>query len=238
VRWIPGCARLGTGDPDSLACLARIELPRRARPSLVLSSAFALSSELRDAIAPATGAAVLEYYGAQEVSVVALSCRLGHGFHAVAGACQFETIATDEGDDEIVVTPLQKRSFVLIRYAPGDLGRVTHGVCACGLDGPRIERLSGRTNVRFHAHDGGRFPPGRLNPLLARLPIEEHRLIEVALGRYELRYRGSVLSKRTLDPIVDRLRELARGPASLALVRSNVPLHAMGEKPIPFEVAS
>jgi len=230
-----------TGDPDSLACLARIELPPRRRPSLVLSSSFALPDALARAIAETTDAAVLEYYGAQETSVIALSCRCSRGFHALSGACRLESVPVGDGTRELVVTPLHNPSFVLLRYAPGDLGMVEDddAPCPCGLRGPRISRLEGRAHVRFAGFDGGSFAPGTLTPLLSRLPVLEHQLIQRTPDRYELRYHArQSMAKDLIRPIVERLRDLSRGPAKLSLSRSSGPLHALGEKPKPFEVAS
>jgi phenylacetate-CoA ligase len=224
--------RIVTGDPDALAVLGRLDLPRTARPSLVLSSAFAMPARTRRAIEAATGAVVLEYYAAQELGVIALQCRSGEGFHALSGACRVEEL-----EGEIVATPLHNPSFTLIRYAPGDLGRVVDGEapCACGVRGARIVALSGRAHVRFAAHDGRFFSPGVLTPLLARLPIEEHQIIERATGKYRLRYRGTrTIEGRAIETIETRLAELSGGPIVLELEEAKAALHAPGHKPEPF----
>ena len=231
-----------TGDPASLAPLGRLDLPESARPSLVLSSAFAMPRATRAAIASATGAAVLEYYGAQEVGVIAIGCRRGRGLHPLAGACRVDAIDAGEADKELVVTPLRDRAFVLVRYALGDHGALDDGdgrdardACACGLRGRRIVSLQGRTDVRFVAHDGASFAPGVLNPLLARLPVDEHQLVQNSARSYALRYRAAAaLSDASLSELARRLASLARGPASLTGTRVERPLHAVGEKPTPF----
>ncbi len=217
-----------TGDPESLAVLATLD--PAPRPALVLSSAFPLPSASRDAIAAATDAAVLEYYATQETSVIGVGCRLGHGFHALSTACVFEISATGE----LLVTPTHNPSFVLLRYAPGDLGTVVDDACACGLSGPRIATLHGRTHVRFLG-ERGEFAAGLLGPLLARLPVVEHQLAQIGLGRFVLRVRGTVRDlalTRDGAAIELRLRELA-GAASLSVVEVAA-IPRRGPKPEPF----
>lgn len=215
-----------TSDPDGLAPLATLDLPRP--PKLVLSSAFALPPSLRDAIAARTGAVVLEYYSTQETSVLGIGCRLGGGFHALAGAAHLEAV-----DGEIVVTTAHAPAFPLIRYAPGDRVELADGPCPCGLGGPRIARLLGRTHELFvGAH--GPFAAGLLGPLLARLPVVEHQLVQEHARRVVLRYRADApLSAAALGPLETRLRELG-GPIELGLEPVAAPLHAPGHKPRPY----
>ncbi len=224
--------RIVTGDPDSLAPLARLDLPPRARPSLVLSGAFALPSSLRQAIAEATGAAVVEYYATQEISVVGLSCRLGQGFHLLSGATH---VSTTSG--ELLLTPVAAPSFTLIRYAPGDLGELSalSGACACGLRGPLITALLGRTNVHFVTPTGSTFAPGPLAPLLARLPVREHVLEQLTVDRYVLRVsEGRALATEHVAEIERRLSELAGATVELLAEHVTRALHPVGEKPKPY----
>lgn len=218
-----------TGDPDSLSPLARLDLPKGARPSLVVSSAFAMPASQKRAIEHATSAAVIEYYGAQETSVIGVECRRGHGFHPL-------TCHVKSREGELLVTPLRARSFVLVHYAPGDLGRVIDdGLrCPCGLRAPRIVELHGRADARFVGADGSQFSPGALTPLLARLPIEEHQLVQRDASRYLLRYRAtSELGAEALAALRTRLRELSRVEIAITLERSDR-LHHAGRKPTPF----
>jgi phenylacetate-coenzyme A ligase PaaK-like adenylate-forming protein len=218
-------AHVITGDPESLAVLAEIDLP--SPPELVLSSAFAMPRPLMKAIAERTGAAVIEYYASQETSIMGIGCRLGRGFHALSGAC-----AIEELDGEIVATPTNNPSFVLIRYAPGDLGSVRATECACGLSGPTVVELAGRTNVRFDARVGT-YAAGLVGPLLSRLDVLEHRLVQHARDRYVLVHRGKELSPDALVPLKTRLAELAGGPVELEVKRvETIPRDKA--KPEPF----
>jgi len=212
-----------TGDPESLAVLGGMSIGA----PLVLSSAFAMPLATRHAL-EATGAALLEYYATQETSVIGVSCRHGHGFHALSGACLFEAI-----DGELVLTPTHNPSFILIRYAPGDHGTVVDdGRCPCGLSGPRIASLEGRTHVRFAAANGT-FPAASVGPLLARLPVVEHQLVQHAADRYTLRVRG--IEHLSTGVLKARLAELAGMPVRLDVVRvESIP--RSGSKPEPFRV--
>lgn len=211
-----------TGDPESLAVLARCDLGR----VLVLSSAFAMPRATREAI-EATGAVVLEYYATQETSVIGVQCRAGQGFHPLSGACHVESV-----DGELVVTATHNPSFPLIRYAPGDCGAVVDAPCSCGLRGRRIVSLDGRTDVRFVGANG-EFLAATVGPLLARLPIVEHQLVQHAVDRYTLRVRG--LSPVDTRVLVARLSELAGVPVRVELVRLDR-IARTGSKPQPFVV--
>jgi hypothetical protein len=218
-------AHVITGDPESLAVLAEIDLPRP--PALVLSSAFAMPRPLKEAIAARTGATVLEYYATQETSVIGVGCLRGNGFHALSGAC-----AIEENAGELVVTPTNNPSFVLIHYAPGDLGTVRAIDCACGLSGPTVVELAGRTDVRFDARVGT-FAAGLVGPLLSRLPVLEHRLVQHSVERYTLLHRGEALAPESLIPLKTRLAELSGGAIELA-VRRVEELPRSKAKPEPF----
>lgn len=222
-------AHVITGDPESLAVLAEIDLPRP--PALVLSSAFAMPRALAKAIAERTGATVLEYYASQETSIIGIGCKLGHGFHALSGAC-----AVEELGGEIVVTPTNNPSFTLIRYAPGDLGEVRDVTCPCGLSGPTVVELAGRTNVRFDAR-AGTYAAGLVGPLLARLDVLEHRLVQHAPDRYTLVHRGEELASEALIPLKIRLAELAGLPIELEVRRVEV-IPRDKPKPEPFRRSS
>jgi len=211
-----------TGDPESLAAL----LDSAVRPSLILSSAFPLPATLQRALEEHTGAAVLEYYATQETSVIALGCRDGRGFHPLPGACHVEVV-----DGEVCVTTLNNPSFILIRYAPGDLATWEDGACSCGLGG-RIATLAGRTHVRF-AGANGDYAAGLVGPLLARLPVLEHQLVQQSVDRYLLRVRGA--GALDLGPLRTRLAELAAVAVTLDVARvSSIPRATA--KPQPFVV--
>ncbi len=215
-----------TSDPDGLAPLAELDLPRP--PRLVLSSAFALAPDLARAIAARTGAVVLEYYSTQETSVLAIGCREGHGYHPLAGASHLELEA-----GEVIVTTTHNLAFPLIRYAPGDRAEMAEGPCPCGLGGPRLTRLLGRTHETFVGARGP-FTANLLGPLLARLPVDEVELAQASPSSLVLRYRAAEeLSEAEVSALRARLEELA-GAVSLARVRVFSPLRRPGEKPRPF----
>ncbi|MGZ3454934.1 MAG: hypothetical protein ACXVEF_35355 [Polyangiales bacterium] len=218
-------AHVITGDPESLAVLAEIDLP--TRPRLVLSSAFAIPHALKKAIEERTGAAVIEYYATQETSVIGIGCRLGRGFHALSGGCLVEAI-----EGEIVATPTNNPSFTLIRYAPGDLGVVRDVECACGLSGPTVIGLSGRAHVQFDARSGT-YAAGLLGPLLARLDVFEHQLVQHAPERYSLVYRGRELVEDAILPLKTRLAELSGVAIDLRLRRVDR-IERNTAKPQPF----
>ena len=230
--------RVVTGDPDSLGRLAELDLPASARPDLVLSTAFGMPPAIRRAIAEATGAEVIEYYATQECAVIGIGCRRGRGYHQLDGLAAVETAPTAAGEPELVITPLGDPWFVLLRYAPGDLGRLTGGLhdrCACGLVGPRIESLQGRASVLFALPGGGAFAPGRLTPLLSRLPARAFRLEQRSPRRYTLALHADAAPHPALlEPIERALRRLVGADVALELAVGPAPPRGPGGKPEPF----
>ena len=233
--------RVITGDPQSIARLVEFELPPETRPDLVISSAFTLPSELSAAVTEATGAEVLDTYCSQETSLVGLSCRLGRGFHLVSGASHVETLPIPgSGETEILVTPLDNPAFVLLRYAPGDLGRLVDDGqrCPCGLSGRRLTELRGRTATLFDAVDGGSFAPGQLNPLLSRLPVAAFQMEQHRVDRYTLKLCSDRLpSPALVAPIRASLERLAGDRVEIELTLTESPVVRGGNKPEPFRRA-
>jgi len=241
-----------TGDPDSLAAL----LGTRARPRLILSSAFAMPPDLRARLEAETGAVVLEYYSAAEMGPIGVACRAGRGYHVLTPAVVVEEAAIEGAGvgagagagaggeagatgalSELLVTNLRNVHFPLVRYRVGDLGRVeADDGCACGLRSPRVTGLSGRTRALFRARGGRPFDPAAVNPVLARISgLLEARVTERAAGRYELLYRAaSPLAEADSSLLRSRLAHLFGGEATLSCERREAPLRLPGEKPRPF----
>lgn len=221
--------RVFTGDPDSLSFLFDLNV----KPRLVLSSAFAWPSGKREALAAHLECPVVDYYSAQEVGPMAISCKAGQGMHVLDAACVVQTTASRE----VLVTNLRNVHFPLLRYAVGDMVTPTDKRCPCGLHAPRLLSLDGRAMVRFLRRDGSCFDPQILNPVMTRMrSLREFRVKELGVGRYEWHVvsqpaGGPTTLEKSL--VSEALRHGFGGDIELH-VTQGPSLRSPGEKPRPF----
>lgn len=107
----------------------------------------------RRALAKAFQAPQVEFYGASEFggTDLAIGCPAGH-LHLVDYQAFVETIASEhEGHDELVFSTPLSRAMPLLRYAPGDLGRVGFvDDDACELSSVLAVELDGRVADVMH----------------------------------------------------------------------------------------
>lgn len=105
------------------------------------------------ALARAFRAPQVEFYGASEFggTDLAIGCPAGH-LHLVDYQAFVETILSEhEGHDELVFSTPLSRTMPLLRYAPGDLGRVGFvDDDACELASVRAIELDGRVSDAMH----------------------------------------------------------------------------------------
>lgn len=144
----------------------------------------------------------VEFYGASEFggTDLAIGCPSGH-LHVVNYQAFVEVLpSVHEGHDELVFSTPTSRTMPLLRYAPGDLGRLTWlDDDACELADVPVLELDGRVSDAMHV--GGR--------------VVTTRAFDDALGDvegllfYEARARGDVLGVRLIsEPGAERQVEL------------------------------
>ena len=127
---------------------------------------------------------------------------------------------------EMVVTSLCKEAAPLIRYRTRDLTRLLPGVCACGLNLPRHDKISARSDDMFILR-GVNIYPGQIMDVLAHFPElggEYHDTLTRAEGRDHMelaaeRHSGLssdtdlTLSERVADQL--RLKLMVGGKVSI-----------------------
>lgn len=134
-------------------------------PKAVMSSAQALTEQVRKSIQNSLGATVFDKYGSREFSGIAYECGFDSGHHVVDESYLVEILVDGRpakpGEvGEVVITDLTNYSVPLIRYRIGDLATAigVEGSCECGRPHSRIGRIEGRTQAIVKCGNGVYLP--------------------------------------------------------------------------------
>jgi phenylacetate-CoA ligase len=137
---------------------------------------------------------------------IAAECVCRDGLHINGENLVVETRDRDsDAPSEILITDLHNYGMPFVRYASGDLGRITETPCGCGRGLPRLEAIEGRVLDALRTADG-RIVPGEFFPhLLKDIPeLAEYRVEQARLDRL-------VISAVLTQPLSDRSEALLRG---------------------------
>ena len=120
---------------------------------------------------------------------------------------------------EMVVTTLTKEASPLLRYRTGDLSRLIPGVCSCGLQMPRHDKILGRSDDMI-IFRGVNIYPGQISDVLQTFP-------ETA-GEYNMQLwrddngRDSMLLKVERSPQADKGNDANLAKAILRTMQQRV----------------
>jgi phenylacetate-CoA ligase len=123
-------------------------------PSLraICTAGEPLTSYKRSLLQEIWGVPVYDNYGMTEVGTVMVECPCKQ-HHSFQGAYHIEILRDDLQTEalpgeagNLVLTTLQKRATVMIRYLTGDRARVLNRKCSCGKE-PIIEMLGRKSNL-------------------------------------------------------------------------------------------
>jgi len=207
--------------------------------------AATLTEPVREQIESATGLAVQQPYGLNEIGAVANRCAAGR-YHANAEHCVLEVVHDNHrpcrpGEfGRVLVTALTNVAMPLIRYDTGDIAEAVAGDCACGRTLPGIGRIHGRYRPTHLAPEGTTrrmdilFNVLRTHQLDALQNLREYQLHQFRDGRFEMR----LATRGEPDPrLVAALREAwerEAGEAVLAIVRVDAIARVAGRKTQDF----
>lgn len=145
VSWRP---EFIVGYASSVLQFARFVEDRNLKATgvrAVLTGADPLSDNARAFIRTVLGAPVFNTYGAREFMSVACECDRNCGFHV-----NVENVVVETEDaaavSRILITDLHNFGTLFVRYAIGDMGRMSSRVCSCGRGLPLLESIEGRTH--------------------------------------------------------------------------------------------
>lgn len=130
------------------------------RLDFIESTAEYLSDERRQKIEEVFGGKVYDRYGCREVGNIAHECRVRTGLHIdwqsvyveIINKGKYSWLGPEYGD--IVITGLRNKGMPLIRYFVGDIGKIDHSMCECGMVSPRLYLVGARSIDILYASNG------------------------------------------------------------------------------------
>lgn len=190
-------------------------------PKAVITSAESLLDIYRSTIGKAFGCKIFDYYGSREIGAMAAECEEHCGYHISAENVVLEFVKDGEhvapGEDgEILVTSLRNYGMPFIRYAIGDVGKLSNEVCACGRGLPLMKSIEGRVSQFMAVYDKrlkriipvSTAGPGLLGGILMYVPIENYRIIQESLNRIVIKaVKGTGYSERHTELIITHVRK-------------------------------
>ncbi len=145
-----------------LACLVSDLAITEIRPRAIVASSMMLMPHERVVIERVFGVKVFDFYGCEEVGVIASECERHEGLHVNADQLIVEILRDDGTPADagelgaVVVTDLLNRAMPMIRYRIEDMAEVATEPCSCGRGLPTIRRIIGRTADFLRRSDGSR----------------------------------------------------------------------------------
>ncbi len=189
-KWKPG---LLSGLPEYLIILAR-HIKRSGQKPPVLKSLLpqgalttpGMKKELRQVF----NIPVHEVYGGHEFGCIASSCEQQDKLHIMMPECLVETVRNGKhvppGElGEIVITVFSNKSMPLIRYRPGDIGRLYEDYCTCGRK-TQLMTVEGRMQDVIVTPEKVRTPKQIIDFLWAWPNVEFAQLVQRNQSRCDL----------------------------------------------------
>lgn len=166
-----------------------------------------LKNELRRVF----GVPVHEVYGGHEFGCVASTCEQQDRLHIMMSECLVETVQngkhTSPGElGEIVVTTFINRAMPLIRYRPGDVGRLYEDTCSCGRK-TQLLVLEGRMEDTLITSKGIRTEKEIIDFLMRWPNVEFAQLVQRSETRCDLLVVEKESGRTNLGDLSDATRE-------------------------------
>lgn len=151
-------------------------------PAMALSSAQYLAPDLRGEVEERLGAPIVNYYSATETGPIAWECLDTTGrFHVLVPDVWVESV-----DGDLRVTRLRPSVLPLLRYRPGDTGRVVFDRCECGYSGWSIVDFQGRRVCAFERPDGEQEDAWQLARFFKYLDLDRFRVTQTGVSTFRV----------------------------------------------------
>jgi phenylacetate-CoA ligase len=223
----PACITAKPSIYEVILChAARNDIQKPCSPDVLISSGAALEESLRKQVERLFQAMLINGYGMTEFGLIASECQYQDGFHIDESSILVEVVHAgvperEAREGELILTSVSNMGMPLLRYQTGDLAQLETRPCACGFQGRRIRKLSGRQVRCFRFVSDKLFSPAHFNDLFSRFPLREFQITQTSLDSFELLVefsRGCDDPKATLRAISEHIRNTL--PARVKLCAS------------------
>jgi phenylacetate-CoA ligase len=194
---------------------------------IMLIGAEPHSEEIRQRIEELYGVKAYNSYGLSEMNGpgVAFECPEQTGMHLWEDAYLAEIVDPDTLEPvpvgevgELVLTTLCREGMPVIRYRTRDLTRFIPGVCPCGRNHRRIDRITGRSDDMI-VLKGVNIYPMQVEKVLMSIPevgqnylieLEREGFLDQMRVKVEIRDQYFVEDMRTLQALQKKISDLLR----------------------------
>ena len=162
----------------------------------VISTAAAVSDEIRDACRDAFGCRLIDHYGADEIGHIACECPSCGQYHVGAEGVQVEIL--DEAGapcrpgetGRVILTSLYNLAMPFIRYEIGDYATVSKPVRRkCRVALPSLSRIVGRYRNTFTLPDGRIiYPYVQISRFRDYISFAQVQVVQTGYDTLEVRY--------------------------------------------------
>lgn len=208
-----GKTKILIGFPTAISAIAQYcheqgDTPKDFQIIGIITSSEPLLDSQRAIIESTFDCDCLSRYSTEELGVLAHECPTSKKHHINTASYKVEILDLDEDKPakegevgRIVVTDLFSYAMPLIRYEIGDLG-ILGKECSCGLKGPIIESLHGRTVESVYNTEGKRILPYFIEDVMEDFTdIIQYQFIQYGKKSYTLK----VVSKKDANFDKDRV---------------------------------
>ncbi|MEK6303211.1 MAG: AMP-binding protein [Acidobacteriota bacterium] len=222
-----------------LSYAARTNLRKPCSPDVLISSGAALEESLRNQVEGLFQAMLINGYGMTEFGLIASECHQQEGFHIDESSILIEVMRAagapekEAAEGELVLSSVSNMGMPLLRYETGDLAQLETEPCACGFQGRRIRKLSGRRVRCFRFASGELFSPTHFNDLFSRFPLREFQITQTSLQSFDLLVefsKGCDDSKGTLRAISEHIRNTLSSPVKVCALATTFPRDSKFER--------
>lgn len=223
-----------------LAELTSAEQWRSNRPRGLLLGSETVTVEQEERLAAHFGAPVFSWYGLSEKVLLGGECTTSRQYHFAPdyGVPEIvddhnRPIRTPGVVGRLIGTGLLNSCAPLVRYDTGDLAAWSNQPCGCGLPGPRVDRVLGRSGDFVVTPDGAQVS-------LVGLELQSHnyagikrlQYVQAAPDRLEVRYLGPPMAPGQARALEGELRQLLPGVQVTAVTVDGLQTSPGGKIPL------
>jgi phenylacetate-CoA ligase len=191
------------------------------RPRMIIGGAELIDSSSRKFIEAVFNAPFYDEYACVELERLAWQCEKRRQYHIDADSVIMQFL-DKRGDEigpgetgEIVCTSLFNYAMPFIRYAVGDMGKVTREtLCSCGISFPLMEVIEGRKDSLIFLRDGRVLSPLVFGWIMEFFKyyacIDQYRVIQkrTDLFKFIIKKRSSSVDDKVMEAeLIEHFRQ-------------------------------